>query len=143
MPVRLITTGNKDCPFFNTFLKRVSVDSIVLPGKLNGKDYEKKLLPLIKGALIVFDEKGKAYDSVKFSKLYQSIKENYHWSTWVCGPSHGFNPEFIKKRAMHKISLSPMTFPHELARILVVEQLYRAEQILSGHPYHKTYCELI
>src|SRR5581483_5851639 len=55
---------------------------------------------------------------------------------FVCGDAEGF-PEALRQRVPRKISLSPMTFSHELARVMLAEQLYRAFAILSGSPYPK------
>jgi 23S rRNA (pseudouridine1915-N3)-methyltransferase len=54
----------------------------------------------------------------------------------LCGAAEGF-PEALAKRASLRISLSPLTFSHELARVMLAEQIYRAFAILSGHPYPK------
>jgi len=55
---------------------------------------------------------------------------------FLCGDADGF-PDELRKRAQQKISLSAMTFSHELARVMLAEQLYRAFAILSGSPYPK------
>jgi 23S rRNA (pseudouridine1915-N3)-methyltransferase len=54
----------------------------------------------------------------------------------VIGGAFGLEPEF-KRRSAATISLSPMTFPHDMVRMMFIEQLYRAMTILHGHPYHK------
>ena len=55
---------------------------------------------------------------------------------FVIGGAYGLDPEF-KRKAQATMSLSPMTFPHDLVRLLFAEQLFRALSILHGHPYHK------
>jgi 23S rRNA (pseudouridine1915-N3)-methyltransferase len=54
---------------------------------------------------------------------------------FAIGPADGWSPE-TRKRAGLLLSFGPMTFPHELARVILAEQLYRAFTILAGHPYH-------
>lgn len=57
-------------------------------------------------------------------------------AAFVLGGAHGLAP-VVRERADHRLSLSPMTLPHELARLVLAEQIYRAGTILRGEPYHK------
>ncbi|MDP1801039.1 MAG: 23S rRNA (pseudouridine(1915)-N(3))-methyltransferase RlmH [Bacteroidota bacterium] len=86
--------------------------------------------------LILLDEQGKEYSSVAFSNL---IAQKQNASTkrlvFLIGGPFGFS-ETIYKRANSKISLSQMTFSHQMVRLFFVEQLYRAFTILKGEKYH-------
>ena len=87
-------------------------------------------------ALILFDENGKQMDSKAFS-LYINKYNMTHAGTLVfcLGGAYGFS-DSLRKRANGMVSLSPMTFPHQLARVVALEQLYRACTINNRHPYH-------
>ncbi len=79
-----------------------------------------------------FDVLGKDYTSESFSKLLTS---KMHWN-FVIGGASGL-PKEVVKGARALISFSKFTFPHEIVRLLVVEQIYRAFEIGRGSPYHK------
>jgi len=84
--------------------------------------------------LVVMAEEGQTFDSRAFAeRLEGSGSERL---VFVIGGAEGIDPA-LKARARWKLSLSPMTFPHELARLLLLEQLYRALTIQQGGPYHK------
>jgi 23S rRNA (pseudouridine1915-N3)-methyltransferase len=89
-----------------------------------------------KDFLILLDEKGKEMNSVGFADL---INHHRNISTknlvFVVGGAYGFSEE-VYKRANLKIALSKMTFPHQLVRVIFLEQLYRAMTILKGEKYH-------
>lgn len=86
--------------------------------------------------LMLLDENGKEFTSLGFSKLLQK-KMNAGYKTMVLaiGGPYGFSPE-VHKAAQGKISLSQMTFSHQMIRLFVTEQLYRGFTILKGEPYH-------
>ena len=89
-----------------------------------------------KDFLILLDEKGKEMNSVGFADL---IHHHRNISTknlfFVIGGAYGFSEE-VYRRANLKIALSKMTFPHQLVRVIFLEQLYRAMTILKGEKYH-------
>lgn len=89
-----------------------------------------------RGLLVVWDEKGASLSSEEYAAFLERATQDGHdlWMV-VGGPlglSHG-----VTGMAHHVFSLSAMTFPHDLARLMVAEQTYRALTILRGEPYHK------
>ena len=86
--------------------------------------------------VVLLDEHGKEYKSIEFASLIdkkmQTVAKRL---VFVVGGPYGFS-EDVYKRANEKISLSKMTFPHDLIRLIFVEQLYRAFSILNHEPYH-------
>jgi 23S rRNA (pseudouridine1915-N3)-methyltransferase len=86
--------------------------------------------------VILLDERGKEFRTVDFSssleKIFMLPKKRI---LFIIGGPWGFSDE-VYKRADMKISLSKMTFPHQLVRLLFLEQLYRAMTIIKGEPYH-------
>lgn len=86
--------------------------------------------------LILLDENGKQFDSVAFSSYLQKhMNSGIKRLVFVIGGPYGFSEEVYKK-ANSKISLSKMTFSHQMVRLFVVEQLYRGFTILRNEPYH-------
>ena len=86
--------------------------------------------------LILMDERGRQYTSVELSKVLQD-KISYIGKdiVFVIGGAYGFS-EAVYNRADSKISLSEMTFSHQMVRLFLIEQIYRAMTILRGEPYH-------
>lgn len=86
--------------------------------------------------VILLDEKGKQYTSVGFSEfISKKMLASHKRMVFVVGGPYGFS-ERVYKRANGEISLSAMTFSHQMIRLIFVEQLYRAMTILKGEPYH-------
>ena len=100
-------------------------EASLIEKKLNPKDY-----------LIVLDIDGKEYTSLDFSKELNRIMINNSNITFLIGSSHGVS-EKIKEKANMRLSFSKMTFPHQLFRVVLLEQIYRCFKILNNERYHK------
>lgn len=86
---------------------------------------------------ICLDETGQSYTSRAFSKKLQNIAlSGASKIQFFIGGADG-HPDFLKKKADLLLSFGQQTWPHQLVRIMLVEQIYRAQQILAGHPYHR------
>lgn len=85
--------------------------------------------------LVLLDEHGKEFRSVEFADYVQKRMSSGRDVVFVVGGPYGFS-EGVYQRANGKISLSKMTFSHQMVRLFFVEQLYRAMTILRGEPYH-------
>lgn len=86
--------------------------------------------------LILLDEKGKEFRSIEFSKyLQKKMNSGIKQLVFVIGGPYGFSEEVYKK-SKGKISLSKMTFSHQMVRLFIVEQVYRAFTIIKNEPYH-------
>lgn len=84
---------------------------------------------------VLMDEHGREYRSVEFAEWLQKRMLSGKDLTLVIGGPYGFSPE-VYQRANGKLSLSQMTFSHQMVRLFAIEQLYRAMTILRGEPYH-------
>ncbi len=86
--------------------------------------------------LILLDENGKQYDSIAFSEYLQKyMNSGIKRLIFVIGGPYGFSPE-VYNRANSKLSLSKMTFSHQMIRLFFIEQVYRGFTILKNEPYH-------
>jgi 23S rRNA (pseudouridine1915-N3)-methyltransferase len=81
------------------------------------------------------DEHGLEMRSIEFASWLQAKQQNVRRLVFVIGGPYGFSPD-IYARANEKISLSRLTFSHQMVRLIFTEQLYRACTILKGEPYH-------
>jgi 23S rRNA (pseudouridine1915-N3)-methyltransferase len=87
--------------------------------------------------VVLLDDGGKEQTSAQFAKwLGEARDRGTRELVFLCGAAEGF-PESLRRRATQRLSLSSLTFSHELARAMLAEQLYRAFAILAGHPYPK------
>ena len=90
-----------------------------------------------KGWTIALCIEGKQIDSPALARqLQQAAVGGAQAVTFWIGSSYGLSPA-VKQAADFRLSMSPMTFPHQLARVMLLEQIYRSYQILGGTPYHK------
>lgn len=99
------------------------------------KEVQKKLAALGNLPFFLMTERGKIGDSIKFSKM---IEKNLALGDFalIIGGASGHGAE-LYEQCRGEISLSPLTLPHKMARLVLIEQIYRAETILQGHPYNK------
>ncbi|HJE66128.1 23S rRNA (pseudouridine(1915)-N(3))-methyltransferase RlmH [Campylobacter avium] len=118
----------KDAVFFNDKIAKAQKTS----KQEAKKSYEECFKPLKKGFCIALDEKAKELDSFEFAKLLESKNEV---SFFIAG-AYGFSENFIKS-CDFALSLSKLTLAHSIAKVLLLEQIYRAFCIIKKHPYHK------
>lgn len=95
-----------------------------------------KLAESHSGHLVLLTEQGKGYGSTQFAARLGQWQAEAQPLLFLLGGAEGLPAELLEQ-GHDQLSLSPMTMPHELAAVVVIEQLYRAQTILSGHPYHK------
>lgn len=155
MKIKIICIGKTQKSFLiegeKEYLKRlghyVQVEKIELPDVKNAKKLSedqikvaegKQILSKVEagGLLVLLDEKGKERGSVGFAKWMQErMNRGGKHITFVIGGPYGFSDD-VYQRANEKMSLSQMTFSHQMIRMFFCEQLYRAFTILRNEPYH-------
>jgi len=123
---------------FDDYVKRITHHAGITVLEVRNPEAALKKLDADRAATVVLlDAAGKSLDSDRFAKwLAEHRDRGLRELIFLCGDADGF-PDSLRKRAHQKISLSAMTFSHELARVMLAEQLYRAFAILSGSPYPK------
>ncbi len=87
-------------------------------------------------AVIALCVEGKRFTSESFSQLISGLNAQGRGIAFIIGGSYGLSEE-VKRRSDYRISLSDMTFPHRLARVMLLEQIYRGYMIAAGREYHK------
>ena len=92
---------------------------------------------LPEGITVMLDERGKGLNSEAFANQLARWRDDGRPAVgFVIGGADGIDPDFVRTADL-TVSFSPMVWPHQLVRIMLAEQLYRATTILSGHPYHR------
>ena len=127
-------------PVFEHYARQIhgKLNLIELDGK-NTKDEQDKILSKLdpKAALIVLDERGKSLSSREFASRMNDIQvQGQSKIQFVIGGADGLNDD-IRSKAHLLLSFGNQTWPHMMIRVMLIEQIYRAQQILSGHPYHR------
>jgi len=90
-----------------------------------------------RATIVILDERGDNFDSAAFASLLRQWRaEDRPAVCFVIGGADGL-AESLYRRANHKLAFGKVTWPHQLARVMLLEQLYRAGTILAGHPYHR------
>jgi 23S rRNA (pseudouridine1915-N3)-methyltransferase len=147
MNIKIIATGKIKEKFLkdgiDEFLKRLqpyaSVEIVELPTKETLEDEAEKILALVKPQtfVITLEIGGKAFSSEEFAREIEILThEGTAEIAFVIGSSHGLAAS-VSARADLKMSMSRMTFLHQFARLLLVEQIYRAFKIIKNETYHK------
>ena len=105
--------------------------------KDNDRAYE-QIDRLTKGHyLVALHEHGRQYSSRQLAKFFEDMElQGTGTMSFVIGPADGHSDEFLAKSDYH-LALSKLTFPHELAYLVMLEALYRSVSIRNGHPYHR------
>jgi len=118
------------------------IDWVLLPhspfdGLQARQDESQRILAKLTPAdlVVMLDEKGKLLGSPALARQFEALQSTGRRIVCVIGGAYGVTDELIA-RADVVWSLSPLVFPHQLVRLIVVEQLYRAQSIAGGHPYH-------
>ncbi len=155
MKITLLVVGKTDSSYLregmNEYVKRlkhyINFSFEVIPDIKKGKNTSVEIQKQKEGEFILsklapgkelhlFDEKGKMYSSIELSKFIEKkMVSGPKEMVFVIGGPYGFSKE-VYQRATSKISLSRLTFSHQMVRLLCVEQIYRAFTILKGEPYH-------
>lgn len=160
MLIKIVAVGKIKEKFYrqalDEYLKRMTaynkVEIVEVPDQKAGENLSEKQIDLVKekegekilakikedSYVITLEIGGKALDSIEFAKLIQ--KEKIEGAgrdlVLVIGGSNGLGRNVLK-RSNYRLSFGKMTYPHQLMRVILLEQIYRAHRIISGEPYHK------
>ncbi len=120
--LEIIEVEDVDNKNIDTILEK---EKVLIEKHLSVKDY-----------IITLEIEGDMLDSVNLAKKIDNIFSNYSNITFIVGGSHGLHQD-IKNKSNYKLSFSKLTFPHQLFRVLLLEQIYRAYKINNNEVYHK------
>jgi 23S rRNA (pseudouridine1915-N3)-methyltransferase len=154
MRITLLTVGKTTDPRLASLIEDyrqrlthyVPFEWVVLPDLKNAKALSEEQVKAAEGEMILraltpsmdvilLDEHGKEMRSVEYADWIQKKMSSGRDLTLIIGGPYGFSPA-VYERANGKLSISQMTFSHQMIRIMVIEQIYRAMTILRGEPYH-------
>jgi len=113
---------------------RIDLDELEVKNKA---DEEKRLIERVgDDYLVALDERGKSLTTLELAKWLGQRQQDGRNLSFVIGGPDGLGPEILKKASL-RWSLSALTFPHAMVRVILAEQLYRAHSVLQNHPYHR------
>ncbi len=154
MRITLLTVGKTTDPRLASLIEDyrqrlthyVPFELVVLPDLKNAKALSEEQVKAAEGEMILraltpsmdvvlLDEHGKEMRSIEYADWLQKKMSSGRDLTLIIGGPYGFSPA-VYERANGKLSISQMTFSHQMIRIMVIEQIYRAMTILRGEPYH-------
>jgi 23S rRNA (pseudouridine1915-N3)-methyltransferase len=143
MKIRLIMLGKtrreEARSLIDDYVDRIQnyADTEIVELRDTGPAAMRKLKTDQASAVVLLDAAGKQFTSQQFASWLGDLRDRgTRELVFLCGDAEGF-PEEIRAEAKQKISLSTLTMPHEFARVILAEQIYRAFAILAGHPYPK------
>ena len=140
MKLRLVMLGKTRRPelraLVDDYVKRISRYAAIEVAEVRDESAALKRLDANRAAkVILLDANGRSFSSEAFAKWLGDLRDRgTRELVFLCGDADGF-PDRLRQRGQQQISLGAMTFSHELARVMLAEQLYRAFAILSGSPY--------
>lgn len=130
-----VTTAYED--YTRRMRKEMRVDLEEVPVGRAKADEEKRLLERIgDDYLVALDERGKSLTTLQLAKWLGERQQDGRNLTFVIGGPDGLGPNILLK-AVLRWSLSALTLPHAMVRVILAEQLYRAHSVLQNHPYHR------
>lgn len=150
MAIRLVAIGKKHEPWVADGIERYQqrlrrpfdMEWVLLPhstrdGLAARQDESERIRARLNkdDFVLLLDERGDLLDSPALARLLGQVLETHARVTAIIGGAYGVDDE-LRQRADKVVSLSPLVFPHQLVRLILAEQLYRAQSIKDGTPYH-------